>query len=216
MKIDWDELQKGISSEAEKQAALPSWVKDLPGKIWTGVKNLVGKNPGKIGAGVATGAGGAYIAPKITSAINTGLSNAGDMLNYLPLLNSLGGGGAQKPSAAPRPAGNMILPSNGNVSSLLAPRMQYNPGQPMVVQASLDSKFAGVMDDITDVAKKRMVNHVVNEITQTNPLGMSMQANKPVEDRKEKEIELTSKYPEIAEILKNEQNKAYLERLLKE
>jgi hypothetical protein len=43
-----------------------------------------------------------------------------------------------------------------------------------------------------------------------------MQANKPVEDRKEKEIELTSKYPEIAEILKNEQNKAYLERLLKE
>lgn len=87
-------------------------------------------------------------------------------------------------------------------------------GAPKMAMFGLRDKLAGgVMEALTDAAKRRVANSVLNEFTTTNPLGMDLpaQAQKQQEAKK---LELVSAHPEIAQMIENPQTKAYLERLL--
>ena len=67
-----------------------------------------------------------------------------------------------------------------------------------------------VVDSLANAVRSRMANKVIDKV-----VAPSSQEERPSE-RSEKEIELTSKYPEMSKLLEDKQNKAYLERLLKE
>lgn len=102
--------------------------------------------------------------------------------------------------AGPRP---MSVLNTGTMDphSLAAPRMFEEK------LAAYLQKKASIVDAFAGAAGRKMVDNVLN--TAIAPTDNPAEAH-----AKEKEIELTSKYPEIAEMLKNEQNKAYLEKLL--
>lgn len=67
-----------------------------------------------------------------------------------------------------------------------------------------------VVDSLANAVRSRMANKVIDKV-----VAPSSQEERPSE-HSEKEIELTSKYPEMSKLLEDKQNKAYLERLLKE
>lgn len=69
-------------------------------------------------------------------------------------------------------------------------------------------KEAGVVDIVGKTLQNRVTNEMIDKIVKKE------NKNKP--ETHSKEIEITSKYPEMENILKNKENKAYLERLLKE
>jgi hypothetical protein len=161
----------------------------------------------------AVAVGGAVAGAGMYEAVKNQIGNTVGQLEGLlggaPGLLSglLSGSGA---SGRPEQSLGYLLPSqHGGVSSLKNPLSVYNPAQPIF-------KRAGIMDDVADAARKRMVNSVLNEVTKTNPLGVDSPRQQSTSHNSEKEIQLVSEYPEIKEMLKNEENKAYLERLLKE
>ena len=70
-------------------------------------------------------------------------------------------------------------------------------------------KKAGIVDAFAGAVGRKAVDSVVNAAApSTADVAAAQKA-------KEKELELTSKYPEIEHMLENAQNKAYLEKLLK-
>jgi hypothetical protein len=70
---------------------------------------------------------------------------------------------------------------------------------------SLNPKLADVISKaLADAAKRRMANKVLDVVTPED---------KAVEEKPE-ELEITTKYPEMAKLLEDEHNKAYLQRLL--
>jgi len=102
--------------------------------------------------------------------------------------------------AGPRPT-SLLNTGTMDPHSLAAPRMFEEK------LAAYLQKKANIVDAFAGAAGRKMVDNVLNSaITPTE--------NTAEAYAKEKEIELTSKYPEIEEMLKNEQNKAYLEKLL--
>jgi hypothetical protein len=83
--------------------------------------------------------------------------------------------------------------NNNNVGSLANPTF---------------NKQADVVDLLSRTLQARVANKMLDKVVESGESKKSPSHNK--------EIEITSKYPEMANILKNEENKAYLERLLKE
>jgi len=73
--------------------------------------------------------------------------------------------------------------------------------------ASLIGKTAGISDAVAKVINQRVINKVIDKTIED-------EAGTQSSGRRNKEIEITSKYPEMTEILKDEKNKAYLDRLL--
>jgi hypothetical protein len=67
-------------------------------------------------------------------------------------------------------------------------------------------------DPLLWAARNRVANHVLNEVTKTSPSGAGERAK--LTEENPKKIELTSKYPELAKLLEDEENKAYLNKLL--
>jgi hypothetical protein len=149
---------------------------------------------------------------------NTGISSAlsgmGDAGKYLPLgLGLLGGG-----------LGGYLLSRRGNKGAGGYPQLPQS-----VVNINLggrrrgglldydDSgvgglssiKMGSISDSLTSAIGRRMADKVLN-----NAVGAPGPEAQPAQDPRA--LELTSKHPEIAEMLKNEQTKAYLEKLLKE
>lgn len=235
MKIDWSELQKGFDEEQVKEAGIGSALKGIGSKLIEGIKGILGRGgkpsvhpaptphvstphatPQGSNVGKAIGAGVA--AATIPAAYNTynsaknWLGNSAEGVaeaspGLLSLLNQAAGG--QSASQGGTSPGYMLPSQHGGVSTWRNPLSVHNPSQPVF-------KRAGIMDDVADVARKRVVNSVINEVTKTNPFGVDSPRPQMAPQNSEKEIQLVSEYPEIKEMLKNEENKAYLERLLKE
>lgn len=145
---------------------------------------------------------------------NTGLSSAlsgmGDYGKYLPLgLGILGGGlggyllsRKKKNDLTGTPQSVVNINLGGRRGGLL----DYDPSG----VGSLSSiKMGSITDALASAAGRRMADKVLN-----NAVGVP--AQEPVRHTDPRAIELTSKHPEIAEMLKNEQTKAYLEKLLEE
>jgi hypothetical protein len=246
MKIDWTEFKKGFDQEQVKEGAaggklvgeILDGVKNTGSRIWETIKPLIGRkggvpapaphvpkphvpapdvpvNPSKgvnpIKPAVAAGTvfAGKGVIEEGKNKLNELASLVGNTLGAAPgLLSSLFSGQGRMPQAGSAP-GYVLPPQRGGVSSWKNPLTVYNSNQPFF-------KRAGIMDDVTDAARKRVVNSVLNEVTKTNPLGVDSPRQQPIPHNTEKEIQLVSEYPEIKEMLKNEENKAYLERLLKE
>jgi len=88
-----------------------------------------------------------------------------------------------------------ILPSQRNYPN-------YTPYQKYGSEKSAD-----MVDALASSVGRRMVDKVVNHAV--SPVH-------PKEEHKEKELEITSKYPEMEKMLKKKKNKEYLEKLLKD
>jgi hypothetical protein len=70
------------------------------------------------------------------------------------------------------------------------------------------TKRAFVVDSLARAVQGRLANSVIDELTG------QPKAEEPKPSAKE--LEISSKYPEMAKLLEDEQNKAYLQRLLKD
>lgn len=131
-------------------------------------------------------------------------------IGALLAINSMGGNRQQQqmpypPYPYPYPRPRTILDTtNMDPHSLGAPQMFHEK------LAAYIEKKSGIVDAFAGAVGRKAVDSVVNAAT-------ASAADAAIAQKaKEKELELTSKYPEIEQILKNEQNKAYLEKLLKE
>jgi hypothetical protein len=218
MKIDWTELQKGFEREKIKTASAPtpavgavgSAVSKVPflTKILDKVKGWL-PSAGKAATGVAAATTAGIVGKGAYDAGKNLLGGAQDTLlgltNHLP---SLLAGAQGQQSVQTQGPGYVLPPQRGGVSSWKNPLSVYEPTRPVF-------KRAGIMGDVTNIAKNRIANSVINEVTKTNPLGGDISEHAPAQPS-EKEIQLVSEFPEIKEMLKNEENKAYLERLLKD
>jgi len=67
-----------------------------------------------------------------------------------------------------------------------------------------------VVDSLANAVRSRMANKVIDKVVAPT------KQEEHQSDHPEKELELTSRYPEMRKLLEDKQNKAYLERLLKE
>jgi hypothetical protein len=65
-----------------------------------------------------------------------------------------------------------------------------------------------VVDSLTNAVKNRIANKVIDDVVTPE--------EKYKQQQKEKELEITSRYPEMAKLLEDDKNRLYLERLLKE
>jgi hypothetical protein len=91
-----------------------------------------------------------------------------------------------------------LLDYHGNVGSLSSPStLKYG-----------SVKKAAVIDAIGNATKTRLANKLIDKVM----VGKQQEAAQS----KEKELEIVSKYPEMAKLLEDEQNKAYLQKLMKE
>lgn len=233
MNIDWKSLEEGVDSELQKSAAGPA------NRVVTAVKKWLPKrNPSpppaaapsagttstgttsgvrkavNTGAGV-TAAGGAGLA--INSAYDKA-SNAVDGIGsflegakgLLPLgLTALLGGGA-KGSAYGRGADNSLASILGrkpnildyntsDVHTLSNPSIGYN-------MPKIGEKRADITDLVAKVVQQRAINSVLDKVTTPT--------QEAADNNEHKKVELTSEHPEIADLLKDKHNKAYLEKLL--
>jgi hypothetical protein len=98
-------------------------------------------------------------------------------------------------------AGVQSLGSPVNVTSSYGMDNKY--GMDMVKHAS------GVTELLAKAVQQRAINKAIDKFQE-------VPAHDAKEISPEEEIEITSKYPEVAKLLKDEQNKAYLDRILKD
>lgn len=98
-------------------------------------------------------------------------------------------------------AGVQSLGSPVNVTSSYGMDNKY--GMDMVKHAS------GVTELLAKAVQQRAINKAIDKFQE-------VPAHDAKETSPEEEIEITSKYPEVAKLLKDEQNKAYLDRILKD
>jgi hypothetical protein len=209
MNLNWTELQSGFSSELEKKAKKVKYPKPkpapkqptpAPAPTSTQKPNI----PSMVGA-AATGAGlgtaGIAAANYLTSGVGGQLQG---LAAYLPALIGLAGAGGTAgslPSKFPtihvttkNPPTILDLPSN-QVGSLNSPNM--------------GAKFIKSANVLERIVQNRIANSAIDNIFGSNI--------KKVEDNTaQKKLEIVSKYPELAAMLEDEQNKAYLEKLLQQ
>jgi hypothetical protein len=120
-----------------------------------------------------------------------------------PVVNVNIGGGGQNPGILNYSrSGVQSLSSPVNLSSSYGMDNKY--GMDMVKHAS------GVTELLTKAVQQRAINKAIDKFQEASLF--PQHENSPEEE----EIEITSKYPEVAKLLKDEQNKAYLDRILKD
>ena len=225
----YDVANSGAGAAGELSGAmadfLPGTPKGKPGdglvegiqRTGTGIKNLFSNLQGGVKGfreglqNVKGQLGSLY--DSANTGISSALSGMGDAGKYLPLgLGLLGGG-----------LGGYLLSRKSNKGTGGYPQLPQS-----VVNINLGGRRGGLLDydnagvgglssikagSITDslasAAGRRMADKVLNKAVGTPGI-----ESRPVQDPRA--VELTSKHPEIVEMLKNEQTKAYLEKLLKE
>lgn len=240
MNIDYSELERGFSEEIQKHAdytgqtgaPIDTTQNTQPDK-WRGLKELkdgffdipekwkplanaakwVG-NKGKQTAGLAEDAydaagavGDVYSGTRtLVKALPSIVDNVG---KFAPLaigammLPSLMGKGQQGGAGQPVVVNNYM----GQKPNILTPRQGvHSLSAPMPKMSEFQEKKADIIiKALADAAKRRMANKVLDVVT-------------PEEEAEEKrspeELEVVTKYPEMAKLLEDEQNKAYLNRLL--
>ena len=210
MKLDWEELSKGVAESFEKNAGAE---KIIP--LLTGGRKII--KPLLIGGGL-TAAGGVatnLLSEGVNYAQQGMESFAPAMGHFLPsMLNRLGGASQTYQPGGLRPMINVNLAkpktvfdiSPGEVGSLASPNM----GASFVVSFKKSAESTKSADMVTEAlaraAQMRLANKVIDSVA----------ANPEVHPEESKKIEIVSKYPEMAEMLNKQENKAYLEKLLKE
>jgi hypothetical protein len=212
MQIDLFEAFKGYSEELHKQAEVPklnnyaSAGADTSGNFIGAAGNAAASTGGyALDKGLdAIG----YIGGKIKDRVlNSDLGKAAIPIGGALLANSLGGlpgtGGAPQPVQPQSVNVNFQLPgqkpaffnnNNNTVGSLINPTFNKQADVAELLNRTIQARIANsVIDKVVDGSKDNKKPHT-----------------------HQKEIEITSKYPEMSKILENKENKAYLERLLKE
>ena len=194
MKINWSEIGKGVSSELDKVAF--SFPKLGPkGKA-------IAAGAGLAGAGAA---GAGYVGGMINKNVGGALSG---MADYLPMLTPFLGG-----NKGARPTGNPII----HVTTQKPPGILDLPSNQMggFGDPNLGQSFAKTADIVTHALTRAVQNRLANKaIDSVLSPGDIPQAAMPTSE--DKKLEIVSKYPEMAKLLEKEENKAYLEKLLKE
>jgi hypothetical protein len=233
MNIDWSKLDEGISEELKASAIeKKAWVPLLAGATavaTTGVPWLMSKiapethrrwsqNPDNL---LYSGGTAANTAAK---AVGGGFSGFNKLVDNIPkIVDNVG-------KVAPLAIGAMMLPSLMNkgqqggggggtgqpvvVNNYMGPKP--NALTPRAGVTSLNDPFnkIGELADkkadvitkaLADAAKRRMANRVLDTVA-------APQENQ--HELKAEELEVVTKYPEMAKLLEDEQNRAYLNRLL--
>jgi len=245
MNIDWTALNAGMKEVLEKSAAAPrinvrpTNIVPFPGavvprpKVNPTPRTKPVPNPAapntttnneppkpmlpKVIKGTAVGGlglGGAYLGGKAIDAGGDALEGLSGLLpGALGMLGSLGGKGG----------GGAAGQENGVLSKLLGAinakpnLLNYDTGAPhslgdAVAGAGLPNMGWGKTASITEAITKAVQTRAINDTMDKMLMGKQETAPAP----QDKRLEITSKYPEMQTMLKDEQNKAYLERLLKE
>lgn len=226
MNIDWNQTMQGYSDELDKTANVvgdafnkaKDKVKGVANSAYEGAKNLVQK---PINA----------VQDKMTDIYNnsaigqaeSGLNNLGNIASTvaplgLAAMMSGGFGGGNKGAGgntynynygAQDRKNPLLSQPKSSVGSLASTNTFDNAAGPMVAQASYADKIAGLVDTVAGVVRNRAINDIIDK---------SVGAEEPstaAPEATEKEVEITSKYPEMTKLLEDEQNKAYLQKLLK-
>lgn len=240
MNIDYSELERGFSEEIQKHAdytgqtgaPIDTTQNTQPDK-WRGLKSLKdnffsvpeGLKPvvnaakwvghkGKQGVSVAGDVsdaagvvGDVYSGSRaLVKALPSIVDNVG---KFAPLaigammLPSLMGKGQQGGAGQPVVVNNYM----GQKPNILTPRQGvHSLSEPMPKMSEFQEKKADIITKaLADAAKRRMANKVLDVVT----------PEEDVEERRSpEELEVVTKYPEMAKMLEDEQNKAYLNRLL--
>lgn len=244
MNIDWNELNKGFTEELGKTANwdgyLSTWDSSKDTGLTKGLKetaNFVFTFPRmafNFGSAVAqnikpivgTASAGANALGSLPAAVGKSISGAYDLYQKLPtIMDNVG-------RFAPLAMGALILPSLMNKNR----QQQGAPGQPVVVNNYLGGQRPNILsarqgvnsltdplpkmgefnqkkaDVITEAlataAKRRMANKVLDIVSPEDLEGKAKEKQHP------DEIEVVTKYPEIAKLLEDKENKAYLDRLI--
>lgn len=242
MNIDYSELERGFATELEKQsiekhAVLPlipiaagmaatafgppaiaqigktffpekhkHWSQE-PGNPYS-IAEGMRKGVSALGAGTAA----AFKAPgyfnqavdKIPGIIDNIGKFAPLAIGAMMLPSLMGKGQGQQGGA-----GQPIVVNNymGQKPNILTPRQGvHSLSEPMPKMSEFQEKKADIITKaLADAAKRRMANKVIDAVTTEEEVE---------EKRSPEELEVVTKYPEMAKMLEDEQNKAYLNRLL--
>ena len=203
MNIDWEELNKGMQDALEKSAVtIPKILTSAGTKIAPAIGRVVTPKNVAIGGGLATAGFGLQNG---VNAAQQGISSAMDTgSQYLPsVLGMLTGSGK---SPVPGGAGGPITVNvTKGTPTMFSARGVNTMGEGLKLA---NEKQADIFDAVGNVALRRTINSALDT------MGTPDKAGAPAPH--EKELELVSQYPEMEKLLEDKQNKAYLERLLKE
>jgi len=229
MNIDYSELERGFNEElktlpVEKRAFWPA-LAGATALATTGVPWLVSKiapethkswseNPNNTLYNMGTATNNA------TKAVDTGLAGFNKLVNEAPnIIDNIG-------KFAPLAMGALMLPSlmnkgqgqqggngqpvvvnnyMGQKPNVLTPQQGVNSLSNPKIAKLLDKKADMITEALTAAAKRRIANRVLDVV--------SPEEKNEVQQSPE-ELEIVTKYPEMAKLLEDEENKAYLGRLL--
>jgi hypothetical protein len=248
MTINWQELKKGFSEELDKSAnAAQSPAQPIPPQpgiidnlrtgaqsAWNVVSNTripTPLGPMSINSNPIAHGVGAY--NKVQNVVGAVGDMGSAVVKGAPLLLggilAMGAAGAMGKKQAPQVPQQAFPGQRKSVLSYdtMGVNTQFKPGpiayngNGQYKMGSENTKAANqAIDSLLWAARNRVANHVLNEITQTDPSHGSVGVVKPqgsveAQTQDPEAIALTSEYPEINEMLKNDETRAYLEKLLK-
>ena len=238
MNLDYSELERGFAEEMQKAGGWDGFWKPFNTQGDSKVLNTIkgGYNLATLGPRAVFNAGSAAIQALPTLA--KGTVAAGEMAASAPqnITNAAKGAysiykGIPKVmdnigKFAPLAMGAMMLPSlmgkgqgqqggggqpvvvnnyMGQKPNMLTPQQGvHSLSSPKVAQI-LEKRSDVITKALSDAAKRRMANKVLDVVTPEQ---------ETEEKRSPEELEVVTKYPELAKMLEDEQNKAYLGRLL--
>ena len=237
MNIDWSELNNGISEELhdssiEKKAFLPVLAGAAALAAGAPTVAAIGKKffP-KAHASASQNPYNPYSYAELarkgivgTAAVGKEVVKAPGRINYM--LDSIPGVIDSIGKFAPLAIGGMMLPSlmnkgqqsggggqpvvvnnyMGQKPNMLTPRAGVNSlSDPLPKTAeNMNKKADVVLKALTDAAKRRMANRVIDSVSHASV----------DKEEKQKELEIVTKYPEMAKLLEDQENREYLNRLL--
>jgi hypothetical protein len=203
MNIDWKQTIQGYGDELDKSGG-------MMGDAWDAGAKLVGQGVDKVKSLVQQPIN--YIKDKGTDIYNstplgqtqTNFDNLGNIAKTvapLGLAAMMGGGmgGGQQGQTTNNYYGNqgskpsIFNQSKSGVGSLSSPTI----------------KSGGIVDTVAVAVRNRAINNLIDKSVSSE----ESDTNAP--EVAKKEVEITSKYPEMTKLLEDDQNKAYLQKLLK-
>lgn len=224
MNIDYSELERGFAEELQKHAAWNGFMNPLNTGDGTGTWNKFKSGFNTFTAPLRgsfnLGSGALQAAHKGLGVLADGPGTVTGFMNKLPgIIDNVG-------KVAPLAIGAMMLPSlmgkgqgqqagggqpvvvnnyMGQKPNMLTPQQGvHSLSSPKVAQI-LEKRSDVITKALADAAKRRMANKVLDVVTPEEEVE---------ENRSPEELEVVTKYPEMAKLLEDEQNKAYLNRLL--
>ena len=224
MNLDYSELERGFAEEMQKAGGWNGFMNPLNTGDGTGnwnkTKSVFNTLTAPFRGTFNFGSGALQAAHKGVSVLADGPGAITGFMNKLPgIIDNVG-------KVAPLAIGAMMLPSlmgkgqgqqggggqpvvvnnyMGQKPNMLTPQQGvHSLSNPKVAQL-LEKRSDVITKALSDAAKRRMANKVLDVVTPEQ---------ETEEKRSPEELEVVTKYPELAKMLEDEQNKAYLGRLL--